>query len=181
MEVVEKQGGSGKSDEMRREESAKPSSLLEKIVMSYRLFIPADLFAQMLAHAHEELPNECCGLLSGIIQPDLAIVQCVRRLINARASPTEYEADGRSMLQACRAMEAEKQELLAVYHSHPTSQPIPSGKDLDWGMYENVMQLIISLQAQPSVRGWWFQGRQYHEAQWTCDPSGVERWQLPMQ
>ena len=47
-------------------------------------------------------------------------------------------------------------ELLAFYHSHPTSPPIPSKTDLAQNFYgSEVVHLIISLQGpEPEVRGW---------------------------
>jgi proteasome lid subunit RPN8/RPN11 len=122
----------------------------------FRLVIPGDLYAAMLAHARAELPAECCGLLAGTINDGVGRVTEHFPLVNALSSPTEYESDGRSMLAAHKAMRATGTEILAVYHSHPTSDPVPSRRDLERNYDERVVNIIIGLRgAQPEVRAWW--------------------------
>ena len=58
-------------------------------------------------------------------------------------------------------------EVLAVYHSHPTSEPVPSRTDLQRNYSPEVVNLIISLQSgQPTVRAWWLTEEAYREAEW---------------
>ena len=93
----------------------------------------------------------------------------VRRfpLINAVASPVEYESEPRSMFDAVRAMLKARLDVVAVYHSHPTSPPIPSKKDLAEFYWDGHMSLIISLAGtEPVVRGWWLTNTDYREAEW---------------
>jgi proteasome lid subunit RPN8/RPN11 len=122
----------------------------------------------MLAQAVAEAPAECCGLLAG--PPDLGGVWRVTArypLVNAVASATEYESEPRSMFDAMRQMRRAGLEVLAVYHSHPTSPPVPSRTDLVRNYSERVVNLIISLQTDPpDVRGWWLTESDYREAGW---------------
>ena len=62
-------------------------------------------------------------------------------------------------------------ELLAVYHSHPTSAPVPSARDLAGNTYgESVVHLIIGLAgAEPEVRAWWLADATYRPADWTVE------------
>ncbi len=119
----------------------------------------------MLAHARAELPNECCGLLAGT--PD-GRVQVRYPLVNTAASPREYRAEGPDRFAAEKDMRRNGIDVLAVYHSHPTSEPIPSRTDLEHNGYGTwAVHLIISLKdAEPQVRGWWLTETDYHEAQW---------------
>jgi proteasome lid subunit RPN8/RPN11 len=91
-------------------------------------------------------------------------------LVNAAVSPVEYLSDGRGMLAADKDMRRRGLELLAVYHSHPTSEPVPSRKDLAMNYSPEVVNLIISLATSPpTVRGWWLTEVDYREAEWSVE------------
>ena len=124
----------------------------------------------MLAQAVAERPLECCGLLAGPAVPGASERRVVRRypLVNAAASPIEYESDSRSMLNAFKDMRRQGWDLLAVYHSHPTSPPTPSRKDIERNYYgDELVHFIISLQsAQPEVRGWHLSENHFRQAEW---------------
>ena len=123
----------------------------------YKLRIPRDLHEAMLAHALAESPNECCGLLAGAVIADVGLVSRHLPLVNIAPTPqVEYLSEPRSMFVAEKAMRAERIERLAVYHSHPASDPIPSRKDRERNFGGAALNLIISLkQRQPVVRAWW--------------------------
>jgi proteasome lid subunit RPN8/RPN11 len=71
------------------------------------------------------------------------------------------------MFDAERAMRRQGIEVLAVYHSHPTSEPVPSRTDLERNYSSEVVNVIISLKdAEPRVRGWWLSETGYREAEW---------------
>src|SRR5947209_524487 len=98
-----------------------------------RLLIPQTVFSAILAQADAERPLECCGILAGPPADggcELLVTQHYA-LVNAAASPTEYESDARSILSAFKDMRRRGWDILAVYHSHPTSPPIPSRKDIE--------------------------------------------------
>jgi proteasome lid subunit RPN8/RPN11 len=142
----------------------------------FQLHIPRAIYDEMIAQAFSELPNECCGLLAGTIHksplasPSSAPVGQVKRrygLINFAGSPTEYLSDAKSMFDAVLRMRRYTIDILAVYHSHPTSAPIPSRTDLERSYSPDVMNLIISLQEEPpQVRAWWLTEKDFREADW---------------
>jgi proteasome lid subunit RPN8/RPN11 len=123
----------------------------------------------MLWHALAERPLECCGLLAGVVREDgVGEVRLRYPLLNAAASPIEFESEPRSLISAYRDICRRGWNVLAIYHSHPTSEPIPSRKDLELSWSDYVVNFIISLTTlPPSVRAWWLSAETYHEAAWT--------------
>jgi proteasome lid subunit RPN8/RPN11 len=111
------------------------------------LEIAADVFDEMIAHARREAPVECCGLLAG--KGGTATV-CYP-LLNELASPVAYRAEVHSLFDAFRDLRRRELELLAIYHSHPTSPAQPSRVDLAENHYGDVPRIIISLAAGPPV------------------------------
>ena len=142
--------------------------------MPFRLVVPKDVYSVMVAQALTERPNECCGLLAGVRETatggEMPVGRVLRAypLVNAAASPVEYLSDARSMFEAIRDMGRHGLDVLAVYHSHPTSPPVPSRKDLERNYDEGVVNLIISLTTEPpTVRGWWLTAETCREAEWS--------------
>jgi proteasome lid subunit RPN8/RPN11 len=121
----------------------------------------------MLDQARAELPNECCGLLAGTVAGGAARAIALYPLVNKLASPVEFLSEERSMFIAFKDMRKRGLDVLAVYHSHPTSAPVPSRKDLAQNYSEDVMNLIISLAGpEPHVRAWWLTPSDHREAEW---------------
>ncbi len=138
----------------------------------FRLLLPHSIHDEMVARAQAELPAECCGLLAGRL-PERGDSQATVRvevrysLRNELQSPTEYLSEPRSMFDAMRNMREHGIDVLAVYHSHPSSPPVPSKKDLDRNYSEGVINFILGLAGPtPELRGWWLRATGYEEAEW---------------
>jgi proteasome lid subunit RPN8/RPN11 len=150
--------------------NALSSKGLEMLSTPFRLILPRQFHMEIVLQAQAELPNECCGLLAGHLEsaPDGLVGRAMRRLplVNAAASPREFDSDPRSMLIAHKEMRKENLELLAIYHSHPTSPPVPSRTDLKRNKHgESVVNLIVSLETDvPRIKAWWLGTDQYREA-----------------
>ena len=133
----------------------------------FRLLVPRRIYDALLEQARAEFPNECCGLLAGRIEGDAALALRHYPLVNALASPVEYESEPRSMFRAVKDMRQHGTDVVGVYHSHPTSEPVPSRKDLQRSYSPDVVNLIISLRTGgPAVRAWWLDADGYREAAW---------------
>jgi len=104
--------------------------------------IPADVIRDMLAHAREEAPRECCGLLVGKGQ---SVVRSVRAR-NLDAKATRYLIDPEDHFAAIRAARAEGLEVVGAYHSHPSSTPVPSATDIaEANSGSDFLYVIVSL------------------------------------
>lgn len=114
--------------------------------------ISQQLIDEMVAHAREDLPNECCGMVGG---RDGAATQVVR-VENAAASPLRYEMDPQGQYDALKSIEDGGEELLAIYHSHTKSAAYPSQTDVNQAVaWPEQVYLIVSLAdpEQPEVKG----------------------------
>src|SRR5687768_15054677 len=111
--------------------------------MPFRLLVPRTVYDDMLAQALAEQPDECCGLLAGVVEAGEGRVVARYPLVNELKSPTEYNAEPRGLFQAHRDMRERGLEVLAVYHSHPTSPPVPSRRDRERNYSEDVVSVII--------------------------------------
>jgi [CysO sulfur-carrier protein]-S-L-cysteine hydrolase len=131
----------------------------------FRLVIPRSVLADMLAHLRAALPAEGCGLLAGTVTDGVGRVALHLPLVNAMNSPTEYESDPRGMFAAHKAMRAAGVDVLAVYHSHPTSPPVPSRTDRERNYSEFVMNIIVGMRDE-LVRGWWLTATDMREGEW---------------
>ena len=96
----------------------------------------------IVAHARESVPGECCGLLLG---EGGAIVQSVRA-VNIAADPTRrFEIDPQDHIDARRDARGRGLAVLGFYHSHPRSPAEPSPTDLAEASYPDHLYLIVSL------------------------------------
>jgi [CysO sulfur-carrier protein]-S-L-cysteine hydrolase len=108
--------------------------------------IPAAIRDELRAHAAAEAPNECCGL---IVLRD-GIAERYVRGVNKLASPYRYELEIDS---AVWFLEDEGYEL-AVFHSHPETEPVPSRTDKERaGLWAGRPFLIYGLKLDV-LRGW---------------------------
>jgi [CysO sulfur-carrier protein]-S-L-cysteine hydrolase len=122
--------------------------------------IAPDQIEQIVAHAREEAPNECCGVVAVAVAQvgdDRARAMAVRRTHNVHASPKRFEIDGRDVLAAMREFEAEGWEIGAIYHSHTHTEPFPSQTDVNFAVnWPGVEWIIVGLadSAQADVRSY---------------------------
>ena len=113
--------------------------------------IAPELVEQMVAHAREDLPNECCGMIGGRDGEATSVL----RVANSAASPLRYEMDPQAQFDALKSIEAGGDELLGIYHSHTSSPAYPSRTDAEQAFWPDAVYVIVSLAgADPDVRGY---------------------------
>jgi [CysO sulfur-carrier protein]-S-L-cysteine hydrolase len=116
--------------------------------------IAQSLIDEMVAHAREDLPNECCGMVGGADGEATVVVP----VVNAAASPLRFEMDPQGQYNALKALEDDGKELLAIYHSHTKSAAYPSQTDVNQAVsWPDAVWLIVSLEDAdaPDVKGYW--------------------------
>ena len=82
---------------------------------------------EMVAHAREEAPNECCGLIAA----DDGDAVRVYRATNAEHSPVKYVVDPRDQIRIQNDIDDNGWDLGAIYHSHTRTEPFPSQTDIN--------------------------------------------------
>ena len=97
--------------------------------------------AALIAHAHDEAPNECCGLLVGRGW----LVEDSVRARNLCASPTRYLLDPADHVATIRRLRGTPQAVIGAYHSHPRTPAVPSATDRAEAFYSDFLWLIVSL------------------------------------
>jgi proteasome lid subunit RPN8/RPN11 len=114
--------------------------------------ISRELYEQMIAHAREEAPNECCGMVGS--SDDRAVH--VYRAVNAEASPLRFRIDPEEQLGLHNDIEEAGLELGAIYHSHTRTDPRPSQTDINFAkLWPGVLWIIVGLVGeQAEVRTW---------------------------
>jgi proteasome lid subunit RPN8/RPN11 len=125
------------------------------------LRISRRLLDEVIAHAREEAPNECCGMIAS----DDGEAVAVHRARNAAASPFRYEMDPKEQLRIQNALDDAGHELGAIYHSHTRSAPEPSQTDINLAFYPEALYVIVGLEGpEPDVRAWRIVDGQVSEA-----------------
>jgi len=109
--------------------------------------VPRQIREQLVAHARREAPNEACGLVAfrdGVAE---------RYLPGENALESPYRFELRPRDPADFFLEDEGYEL-AVFHSHPATEPRPSRTDLEnIGLWEGRPYLILRADTE-ELRGW---------------------------
>lgn len=96
---------------------------------------------EIVAHAREEAPNECCGIIAGHLGRAVRLF----RAVNAEASPFRYNVDSRDLLRIYREIEGNGWEFLAIYHSHTHTEAYPSPTDVRLAAWPEAYYVIVSL------------------------------------
>ena len=102
--------------------------------------LPEEIRAAIVAHARDELPNECCGLL---LARDGVIVEAVRAR-NTLASPSAYLLHPEDHFAAIRRARREGLAVAGAYHSHPRSPAVPSPRDIAEAHDPDLLYVIVS-------------------------------------
>ena len=114
--------------------------------------IARDLYEEMVAHAREDAPNECCGMVGASDGRAVAVY----RAANAEASPLRFRIDPQEQFELHNRIEDAGLELGAIYHSHTRTAPRPSQTDINFAkLWPGVLWIIVGLNGEEiDVRTW---------------------------
>lgn len=99
-----------------------------------------EILKGMLEHARRKPQIECCGLLAGRD----GVISVIFQATNALSSATAYEISTGELFEMFRALRKDGLTHLGQYHSHPTTENVPSPKDIEMACYPDQAYFIIS-------------------------------------
>lgn len=109
------------------------------------IYITKDDYNLILSHAKNNLPEEACGLLGGVIDGEDKYVKKVYLLENTDHSNEHFTMSPQAQLQSIKDMRQNGYVLLGNWHSHPASPSRPSEEDKRLAMDTKIRYLILSL------------------------------------
>lgn len=117
-----------------------------------RLILPDAIREEIIAHARDHAPRECCGIIAG---KDGELTH-LHRLTNTEPGNTRYLFDDEEFYKRYWEIENQGEELLVVYHSHPETVAYPSRTDVAFAFWPEAVYLICSLEfpETPVIRGY---------------------------
>jgi proteasome lid subunit RPN8/RPN11 len=102
----------------------------------------------IVAHAREEQPNECCG----VVTTRDGVAVDFHPLENLAASPLRFEVDGLALHRLLERAEDAGDALGCIYHSHTRSEAYPSQTDVNFAVgWPGVEWLIVGLAGDEPV------------------------------
>lgn len=114
--------------------------------------LPKSYVDQMTAHALEDDPDECCGIIAG---RDGRATKFYR-MTNMEHSPYRYSLDPKEHFKVNREIEDSGWEVMVIYHSHTHTEAYPSKTDVRLASYPEAFYILVSLMDKkaPVVRAY---------------------------
>ena len=107
---------------------------------------------QMVKHALEDDPDECCGIIAGRNGKAMRFY----RMTNVEHSPYRYSMDPKELFKTYREIEDSGWEVLVIYHSHTHTEAYPSATDVRLASFPEAFYILVSLMDKqaPLVRSY---------------------------
>ncbi len=103
--------------------------------------LPRTAVNRLLAAAQARPGEEVCGF---VVRRGDGCAVCP--VTNIASDPVRrFEMDPAGMIEAFRHARDDGEEILAIYHSHPSGPPRPSALDQELAHYPDLPYLVISL------------------------------------
>jgi proteasome lid subunit RPN8/RPN11 len=102
------------------------------------MILPQTIIDKLIAHAKEENPNECCGIVAGKNEEATRVY----RMTNTEKSPFRYRMDSKEQFNVQREIDEQEMKILAYYHSHTHTEAYPSATDIRMAIWNDTKEAI---------------------------------------
>ncbi|MEP6462530.1 MAG: M67 family metallopeptidase [Frankiaceae bacterium] len=113
------------------------------------LTLAASTYAQIVAHARRDHPDEACGIVAGPVGSDRP--ERFLPMANAERSPTFYRFDAKEQLALWREMDERDEEPVVIYHSHTATEAYPSRTDITYAGEPGAHYVLVSTRDPDTV------------------------------
>lgn len=118
---------------------------------SEKIIIPQSLYDQMIEHGRVTLPYEACGMFSGNNQK----IKSFWPLENESKSDRRFFVSKKVVEETIQKVKELDQQIVAIYHTHPSTAPIPSIYDIKHHVDHDVKMVIISYKTKSAITKWY--------------------------
>jgi len=133
--------------------------------MIARLLLPQSLQDAIAADARAVFPCECCGLIEGRRENDVAQALAVHPVRNLASEPDRFELNPAEQFRLMRSLRGTGREIVGCYHSHPNGRAELSSRDREHAGEDDFVWLIAGIDAEGPIS-------------WSCHvPRGVD-WRM---
>ncbi|WP_412977409.1 Mov34/MPN/PAD-1 family protein [Ornithinibacillus sp. 179-J 7C1 HS] len=115
------------------------------------IVIPKGLYSKLLNTCRSELPYEACGLLAGTSNQ----IKSLWPMKNELRSTNRFFVSKYVVEDTMKKINSLKQEIFAIYHTHPNTAAIPSTIDIMNHHDESVDMVIISFKYHVPMMKWY--------------------------
>ncbi len=95
-------------------------------------------------HASNDSPNESCAILFGKTEGQNGIVKEIFLAKNIENSPVNFTISNEQLIECYKMAEEKKLDVIGIFHSHPSSDAIPSNTDRKFMETNPVVWIIFS-------------------------------------
>lgn len=119
---------------------------------SARLDLPGPLADTLIAEARTAHGFEVCGFIAVTTDGTTARYAIANR---APRPADRFDMDAAEQIAAFKQMREAGETLIAIYHSHPRGEAVPSAHDVQGHSYPDVAALIVAPEARAAtLRAW---------------------------
>ena len=115
------------------------------LAVSSTLILPTMLCEQLAAEARAAFPNECCGLIEGVITPEGWHILALHGSKNLASDPARaFLIDPQMHFELLRALRGTDRAIIGCYHSHPNGRGEPSARDRDEAVDDRFILIVVA-------------------------------------